>query len=181
MSNEDKFNYLVGLSTVDAEKAMGELIEWSDKGFGHANFLIGVIYESGKNSISRDYEKAVVESRSVQAMLRLASLHYLKRIGGSSDEMAFRFYSELYESNKNSSSSMMLGAMYFEGRFVEKNIEVAKLYLDEAVEAGLVFALTLRGHIERDQGHRFAAWSYFVRAVIRSFLTPSTSPLSQFP
>lgn len=188
MSNEDKFNYLVGLSTVDAEKAMGELIEWSDKGFGHANFLIGVIYESGKNSISRDYEKAalyyekaVVESRSVQAMLRLASLHYLKRIGGSSDEMAFRFYSELYESNKNSSSSMMLGAMYFEGRFVEKNIEVAKLYLDEAVEAGLVFALTLRGHIERDQGHRFAAWSYFVRAVIRSFLTPSSSPLSQFP
>lgn len=87
MSNEDKFNYLVSLSKVDTEKAMEELIEWSDKGFGHANYLIGVIYEAGKNSFSRDYEKAaiyyekaVVEGRSVQAMLRLASLHYLKRI-----------------------------------------------------------------------------------------------------
>lgn len=75
----------------------------------------------------------------------------------------------------------MLGAMYFEGRFVEKNIEVAKLYLDEAIEAGHVFALTLRGHVERDQGHRLAAWSYFARALIRHFLTPTTSPLSQFP
>src|SRR5690606_3971567 len=165
ISNEDKFNYLVGLSKVDPKKAVDELVDWASKGFGHANYLLGVIYESGGKGIERDYDKAayyyrkaMTESGSVQAMLRLASLHYLKRIVNASDEEAFGIYSELYKSNGNSSSSMMLGAMYYEGRFVEKDLTVASLYLDEAIRSGHVFALTLRGHIERELGNNLSAW-----------------------
>lgn len=182
--NNQRFDVAIAFYEKGEYKAaLKEAIALIDEGYGHANTLVGAIYERGDDGVKQDYEKAkyyyqmaVDEVGAVEGWLALGRLHYFGKGMQPDYEKAFYYYSVVDEDTENAVAYLMLGQMYLEGKGVSKNISKAREYFAKAENKGSVFALTYQGLLEKECGHYFRSLWFRLRAAYRVFVISKNNP-----
>lgn len=183
-SNNQRLDAVVALyERGEYGTALKEAIALIDEGCGHANTLVGAIYERGGDGVKQDYEKAkyyyqmAVDSvGAVEAWLALGRLHYFGKGMQPDYEKAFYYYSVIDQDTENAVAYLMLGQMYLEGKGVPKNIDRARDYFIKAENRGSVFALTYQGLLEKECGHRLKSIWLRLKAAYQVFVISKRNP-----
>lgn len=138
----------------NVSSALKEAKQALESGEGHANSLLGAIYEH-KSSFDQDsqnaaffyYQQGVRDVGALECWLGVARCHYLG-IGTQRDfAEAFHCYEIIAEDSRHPVALLMLGKMYLDGQGVAKNIELAEHYLELAKRHGQLFAYSYLGTI----------------------------------
>lgn len=183
-SNNQRFDAAVSHYEKGEYKiALKEAIALIDEGYGHANTLVGAIYERGGDGIKQDYEKAkfyyqmaVDEVGAVEGWLALGRLHYFGKGMQPDYEKAFYYYSVVDQDTENAVAYLMLGKMYLEGNGVPRNLSAAREYFIKAESRGSVFALTYHGLLEKECGHYVKGLWLRLVAAYRAFVISIHNP-----
>ena len=139
----------------DGEKAAYYYDLSLKRGYGKASRYLGHMYYYGQNGLAVDYAKAAdyyrigAESGDYTCSHLYADCLY-NGIGVEKDpEKAIELYKYVFEGKKNATdyawSTYMLGKVYGEGLYVEKDEELSGYYLELAVTLGSKEAAELLG------------------------------------
>lgn len=183
-SNNKRFDAaLLAYRNKQLRVALEEAISSIDSGYGHANTLVGAIYEKGGGGVEQDFDKAkfyyqmaVDEVGAVEAWLALGRFHFFGKGMPVDYEKAFFYYSTVDQDTENAVAYLMLGRMYREGKGVKKDLTKAKEYFLKAKAKGSVFALTHLALLEGDCGRHLASMLLRFKAAFLAFVITRQNP-----
>jgi TPR repeat protein len=163
--------------------ALAEATALIDEGFPHANTLAGMLYEFGGQGIAQDYKKAAFyyqqareQVGALEAWLALGRLHYEGKGVPQDYREAFRCYVAVAEDAQDPVAWIMLGRLYREGKGVERDTLRARDYLNKAVAAGYVAALTELALLEQQCGRTWEGWLLRFKAAWETFKLARANP-----
>lgn len=113
----------------------------AQKNIPEAQYILGVIHDLGKGSVTQDYKKAfywyslAAQKKNSAALNNLGVLYARGQGVEKNESKAIEYFEESYKLG-NTGAMLNLGDAYLKGMGVKQNIPLAKKYFDEALVNG---------------------------------------------
>lgn len=158
-----------------AGEALPILLSLLDKGKYEASGVIALLYETGKEGVERDLNKAIwYYQHSVEHIgneedyLALGRLYSVDSYGKKDPEASMLWYQSACDLFDSAIGHIQLGKCYLDGEGVNRDIKLAETHFRKAISKGFVGGYKGMVELSKHTGHRFRSIYYRTRIFFRT-------------